>query len=755
MEDQPNVYADTFFIEKANDSGLRRFKGQEIQLFGRVSSGDDSDYLAGGIGKVVLYSPQNVPAHPLFGQECCVKLLHGNNTERKQAALLREYQDTIKAHAEAEDLVPLPYAFGTLRQPWSNPKPAFMMESLGGYVRLEDWLNTRGRLDPKTVARFGVSLVESMKPIWTRAHLTHGDLSPKNIMVRNDASKTALPVSFRVIDFGQAKDSVLDATGSRGGNAPFSPLEIDNGCENEGLGRYFKLRSECTADYWSIGSILFYLATAGLPPDPLTTPSFYFNDPRKKEGILLPTRFCQDESGRQLRDAIKLCTRFNPAERDIETIIQLLRRAAWTSAPEGTSAPVIVLPGSVAPSAVAPSADTPQMPGIQNATEPLVPAKWIPTVLKYGWGNTTASLRRTGVMVSYIGESYKWAKYDLDGKPAYEFDIAGDWSPKAAELRLLYQGDSGLTYILAHGYPYNSLYGNDDVDRFITQAAIWWYLSELGVNGLSEDFKVKSADPYKLRPIIEGLVQSALVARDGNSGQLRYSVGDSQLAACVFAKLPNGNTASPSTVALANPSAYGGELLKSSTVRSLKEELSRNKASRGVAIPAEWKSRSISVASSEYSLAHGSYGNPSPLAEEVKATGASSALIEVDKSEGMHSVSSGSGKHFPKNGHPSPDSLWVVRLTSFGDNKIAVIRATRNLTGFDLHDAKEVVEEFGILGRNLTDKEVKEYKATIEAAGGSVSVISQARFVGIRPNDLCPCGSGKMFKNCCGKGKAL
>ena len=111
------------------------------------------------------------------------------------------------------------------------------------------------------------------------------------------------------------------------------------------------------------------------------------------------------------------------------------------------------------------------------------------------------SVDREGVMVSYIGENYKWAKFRTsDGKVAYCMDLGKSWPERKTDLSLVGEGDAGLTYILSNGYPYKSIVGNDDQDRFITQAAVWWYLSDTGQTGkLSDDFTTNAADPYGLR----------------------------------------------------------------------------------------------------------------------------------------------------------------------------------------------------------------------------------------------------------------
>ncbi len=64
-----------------------------------------------------------------------------------------------------------------------------------------------------------------------------------------------------------------------------------------------------------------------------------------------------------------------------------------------------------------------------------------------------------------------------------------------------------------------------------------------------------------------------------------------------------------------------------------------------------------------------------------------------------------------------------VVLTSFGDKKIQVIKAVRELTSLGLKEAKELVE--GVpkpVKEGVTKDEAEEAKKTIEDAGGTVEV---------------------------------
>ncbi len=64
-----------------------------------------------------------------------------------------------------------------------------------------------------------------------------------------------------------------------------------------------------------------------------------------------------------------------------------------------------------------------------------------------------------------------------------------------------------------------------------------------------------------------------------------------------------------------------------------------------------------------------------------------------------------------------------VVLTSFGDNKVSVIKAVRGITGLGLKEAKEVVESApSPLKEGASKDEAEEMKAKLEEAGASVEI---------------------------------
>ena len=68
-------------------------------------------------------------------------------------------------------------------------------------------------------------------------------------------------------------------------------------------------------------------------------------------------------------------------------------------------------------------------------------------------------------------------------------------------------------------------------------------------------------------------------------------------------------------------------------------------------------------------------------------------------------------------------SEFDVVLSSFGDNKVAVIKAVRTITGLGLKEAKEMVEGApASVKEGATKEEAEEVKKQLEEAGASVEL---------------------------------
>lgn len=68
-------------------------------------------------------------------------------------------------------------------------------------------------------------------------------------------------------------------------------------------------------------------------------------------------------------------------------------------------------------------------------------------------------------------------------------------------------------------------------------------------------------------------------------------------------------------------------------------------------------------------------------------------------------------------------SEFNVELTSFGANKVAVIKAVREATGLGLKEAKDLVESApSVLKEGVSKEEGEELKKKLEAAGAEVKL---------------------------------
>jgi large subunit ribosomal protein L7/L12 len=64
-----------------------------------------------------------------------------------------------------------------------------------------------------------------------------------------------------------------------------------------------------------------------------------------------------------------------------------------------------------------------------------------------------------------------------------------------------------------------------------------------------------------------------------------------------------------------------------------------------------------------------------------------------------------------------------VVLTSFGENKVSVIKAVRTITGLGLKEAKDAVEGApSTIKEGASKEDAENFKKTLEEAGGSVEL---------------------------------
>lgn len=116
---------------------------------------------------------------------------------------------------------------------------------------------------------------------------------------------------------------------------------------------------------------------------------------------------------------------------------------------------------------------------------------------------TKISLAGTN-MPSLVGENFNWDRLKTtEGFTAYCMDVKKTWNASGATMTYVGEADAGIKYILENGYPNKPITGDETKDRFITQAAIWWYQTELG-----KDF-TEGVDPYGLLNMIKNLKDAA------------------------------------------------------------------------------------------------------------------------------------------------------------------------------------------------------------------------------------------------------
>lgn len=103
-----------------------------------------------------------------------------------------------------------------------------------------------------------------------------------------------------------------------------------------------------------------------------------------------------------------------------------------------------------------------------------------------------------------------------DGKNIYCLDNLKKPLVSGQTATLSGSADDGILYILKNGYPNKKVTGNEEMDFYITQAAIWWYMDETGQgsNKLSDEFKNSTKDINGLLPIIKDMVAKAKSYKD-------------------------------------------------------------------------------------------------------------------------------------------------------------------------------------------------------------------------------------------------
>ena len=139
-----------------------------------------------------------------------------------------------------------------------------------------------------------------------------------------------------------------------------------------------------------------------------------------------------------------------------------------------------------------------------------------------------------------------------DGVVVYCMDIDKKPLVQGQSASLVGDADAGVLYILQNGYPKKTYRNNNGMDAYITQMALWWYLSE---DKLSSNFKnaTGEADKYSLVSATKNLVNAARSAKDNqvkpsmnvNAGDTTFKLSSDQKyyeSAYMSASLTGTNT---------------------------------------------------------------------------------------------------------------------------------------------------------------------------------------------------------------------
>jgi len=131
------------------------------------------------------------------------------------------------------------------------------------------------------------------------------------------------------------------------------------------------------------------------------------------------------------------------------------------------------------------------------------------------------------------------------------------------------------------------------------------------------------------------------------------------------------------------------------------------------------------VATAEFSDATKDLGDKIVALTLLEAKSLADYLEDVHgiKPAGGAVVAVAGGGGGDEGGAAEEQTEFDVMLTGFGDNKIAVIKVVRAITGLGLKEAKEVVESAPKAVKEAVSKEEAEkVKEEIEGAGGTVEI---------------------------------
>ncbi len=142
------------------------------------------------------------------------------------------------------------------------------------------------------------------------------------------------------------------------------------------------------------------------------------------------------------------------------------------------------------------------------------------------------TVKRTKVMESYIGDNNGFTAFaTTDGTIVYCMDLAKKGATTGTKYTLSKEASVGLKYIIQNGYPNKKITNRDEIDQYITQSAVWWYLDDVEKAGnLSKAFQTTDKEAYSgIRNQIKNLVQGAKNAKESTKPSMNVSVNNKTL----------------------------------------------------------------------------------------------------------------------------------------------------------------------------------------------------------------------------------
>lgn len=138
---------------------------------------------------------------------------------------------------------------------------------------------------------------------------------------------------------------------------------------------------------------------------------------------------------------------------------------------------------------------------------------------------STIVIQREKVMESYVGDDAGWIALSEAGTSnvVYAYDICSDWPKSGSIYELQGEAGPGLTYLLNHSYPLSPITNRDEIDQYITQTAIWRYLSLSGKTTRVSPKYLGSREAYEgLLEKEEALAKKAVEAEEWGYASAGY-----------------------------------------------------------------------------------------------------------------------------------------------------------------------------------------------------------------------------------------